>query len=84
MSKAMKLTQLQEIARQKTRQALEGHKIPREIQQKLALEMWPEGDDWIFELFVSSESPENVIVVARAVINKFNGSSSVTVLWSDE
>lgn len=74
------LDELQEIARIATRKALEAYEpIPAEWVSNLALGTFFEGEDRIFELYISKENPRDTIVISSARINRNSREIQVTI-----
>jgi hypothetical protein len=74
------LDELQELAREATRETLEAYEpLPDEWKENLTLGTFFEGDDRIFELYVAAERPADAIVISSARVNRKTRSVSVTV-----
>ena len=74
------LDELQEIARIATRAALkEYERIPAEWNNHLTLGTFFDGEDRIFELYVSRERPLDAIVISSARVNRISKSVSVII-----
>jgi hypothetical protein len=71
------LAELQEVAQEATRKALEEYAIPDEVREKLVLGTYFQGDERVFELYVPGYQPEDARVLTRATVNAMSGEVNV-------
>jgi hypothetical protein len=80
MKQPKELDELQELARNSTRRALEEYEpIPAEWEKHLTLGTVFDGEDRVFELYVAGESPSDAIVISSARVNRKNRSVQVII-----
>ena len=73
------LDELEVIAAQTTRRALEEYVIPDTLAACLVRGITFEGDDRIFELYIPGERPEDAVVISQARVNALDGSVKVHI-----
>lgn len=67
------LQELEETAKEATRQALASYTVPESIHDQLVLGVFIEGKHAIFELYVPGKRPEDARIITRAQISRFSG-----------
>jgi hypothetical protein len=80
MKTSLSLDELQEIARQRTVEALEGYVIPDELRSQLVLGVFFEGEYRVFELYLPGERPSDARVIARARLSTKDGTGTVDII----
>jgi hypothetical protein len=75
----LSLAQCEGIAREATREHLRGYELPSGIREKLTLGSSLEDDQWIFELYIPGQKPQDGIVLTRTKVNRNNGICEVEV-----
>lgn len=81
----LKLSEMQEIARQATRAALVPYRrLTKEEDANLTLGSGIEGNEGIFELYVAAERPQDAKVISRATVNRETGEVRVEVFIEKE
>ena len=74
------LDELQELARDATRKALEEYEaIPEEWEKNLTLGTFFEDEDRIFELYIAADRPSDAIVISSARVNRKDKSVRITI-----
>jgi hypothetical protein len=80
MAQRKELDELQEIARVATHEALEEFQpLPAEWQKGLTLGAGIDAEYGVFELYVTSEQPENAIVISSARVHRKTRAVEVTI-----
>jgi hypothetical protein len=79
MNKVLTLDEMEPIARDATRRALEGLPLDQVVRSKLALVWRLEGDQGVFELVIPGARPADAKVVIIARVDSRSGSVDVVV-----
>lgn len=74
------VAQLEEEARELTREALQGWEVPRDLLADLTLGTFFEGDEHVvFALYVAGERPEDAVFLTRARFSRATGEGEVEI-----
>ena len=78
----MPLKEMEPIARDATRNALQGKNIPETDWEKVTLGQGFEGDFGVFELYVPGKTPGDARIISRATVHRITGEVKVEVYIS--
>ena len=70
MTEKLTLSQMEPIARQATREALQGKVIPESLWEKITLSSGYEGDHGVFELYVPGEHSLDAMLISVAKVHR--------------
>lgn len=73
------LDRLQEIARQRTKEAMEGWEVPDHLRPDLTLGTFFEDDAVVFALYIAGERPEDAIHLSEVRLTRSTGEGEVEI-----
>jgi hypothetical protein len=79
MTKLMNLKQMEPIARDATRRALEGVELASDVRERVVLGQFLEPECGVFELYIPGARPTDARVISVARVNRRTGEVSVEV-----
>ena len=79
MKSRYSLDELEELAREMTRKALEDYIVPESYRANLTLGISIEGENRSFELYISGERPSDAVVISKATLDRNTGLGTVEV-----
>lgn len=79
MTKLMNLKQMEPIARDATKRALEGVELAQDVRDRVVLGQFLEPEHGVFELYVPGDRPTDARVISVARVNRETGEVNVEV-----